>query len=77
MTVTSSSRNRLEASDSRTREWDWHLGYFDDASQQWQLDTLTQSRRLPAGSAHLRRVRGAHTHPPTANGPLGSYPVLR
>jgi hypothetical protein len=75
MTVMSSSRNRLEASDSRSREWDWHRGYFD-ASQQWQLDTLTQ-----AGGFRLGRrtyaVFAAHTHPPTPNDPLGSSPVLR
>jgi hypothetical protein len=30
----------------------WHLGYFDDASQQWQLDTRTDTLTQAGGLLH-------------------------
>ena len=61
MTVTSSSRNRLEASDSRSREWDWHLGLIRRRLSAMGSWTVDQAGGFRLGRrTYASRVRGAH-----------------
>lgn len=41
------------------RHGGWHLRYFDETSQKWVLEYLTEAGRLPAWPPHLRELRGS------------------